>query len=349
MTEKLEALEWPQNGLESVPCCPVCGEEKRKRLHTNMTDRVYFCAPGEWSLFQCKSCASAYLDPRPNIETIGMAYETYHTHESFSAPSRTFSDKLKLKLRNGYFNYRYGTKLYPENRLGIIAAFFMRNRRKVLDLTLRHLPKAKLGSSLLDLGCGNGYFLSYARNAGWDVVGVDLDPKAVSVATQNGLDVRLGSIDIIDSSKEQFDVITLSHVIEHVHQPIDVLNACYKLLKPGGFLWIETPNIESEGHRIFGRYWRGLEPPRHLVLFTYKSLLNTLTKVGYAEVELQPYRLQCEGLFQSSKNVMHYDKSRQFEKKSSSLVLRSLVKKSEKIAKRDPSKREFITVKAWKK
>ena len=77
------------------------------------------------------------------------------------------------------------------------------------------MPKLETSKRLLDLGCGNGDYLFIARSAGWDVVGVDADSKAVSVASEKGIDVRLGNIEILDPSKEQFDVITLSHVIEH--------------------------------------------------------------------------------------------------------------------------------------
>ncbi|MCK5664178.1 MAG: methyltransferase domain-containing protein, partial [Thiotrichaceae bacterium] len=72
---------------------------------------------------------------------------------------------------------------------------------------------------------------------------------------QKGLDVRMGGVEVLDPSVEKFDVITLSHVIEHVHQPVEVLKYCYSLLKPDGFLWLETPNIESEGYRLFGANW----------------------------------------------------------------------------------------------
>ena len=101
-------------------------------------------------------------------------------------------------------------------------------------------PKKKANERLLDLGCGNGSFLLRARCAGWDVVGLDPDPKAVEVACSQGLDVRLGDLGTLDPSIEQFDVITLAHVIEHVHHPAKVLEACYRLLRTGGFLWIRV-------------------------------------------------------------------------------------------------------------
>ena len=137
----------------------------------------------------------------------------------------------------------------------------------------------------------------------------------------------------------------MAHVIEHVHHPVKVLRACYSLLKSGGFLWVETPNTASEGHRLFGTSWRGLEPPRHLMLFTPDSLHNALIAAGFADVKVQAYRPLCDDMFSASKAIAEgidpYSKPHQ-------RGLSDIVKKTERIARRDPARREFITVKAWK-
>jgi len=338
--------EWPTDGLEAVPNCPVCGADTRELLYEGLTDRVFFCAPGKWNMYCCESCASAYLDPRPTSETIGLAYQHYFTHvEVPDFSSFGFLAKLRHRLANGYRNHHYGTKDYPASILGNFVAGLMPNARAIIDARMRHLPKVKEGKRLLDLGCGNGAFLLRARSAGWDVVGIDLDPKAVETARRQGLDVRLGEVEVLGPSIEQFDVITLSHVIEHVHHPVKVLQACYSLLKSGGFLWIDTPNITSEGHRLFGANWRGLEPPRHLVLFSSESMCNALIKLGFADVKTQPYRPLCDDIFNASKAVSDgvdpYSESRRN-------VPSDMVKRAEQIARHDPAHREFITLKAWK-
>ena len=298
-------------------------------------------------MYRCESCASAYLDPRPNPETIGLAYQHYFTHEEAPGLSTlSFLKKLRRRFANGYRNYHYGTRDYPATVLGIVAATLMQNGRAIINAGMRHLPKAKSGKRLLDLGCGNGAFLLRARSAGWDVIGVDVDEKAVTAACSQNIDVRLGGVESLDLSIEQFDVITLSHVIEHVHHPVEVLQACFRLLKPDGFLWIETPNIESEGHRLFGERWRGLEPPRHLVLFTLESMRGALNTAGFSEVKVQPYRPLCDGIFSASMAISKgIDPYSELRPKAPS----NMVKKAEQIAKCDPERREFITVKAWKK
>ena len=339
--------EWPANGTESVAVCPVCGTHARSLLHKDLTDKIFNCAPGEWSMYQCDSCTSAYLDPRPTPETIGLAYQGYFTHDQISGfSSLSLAGKLRRMFANGYRNHCYGTQDKPASLLGMLATSIMPTNKAIIDAGMRHLPKAMPGQRLLDLGCGNSMFLSRARSAGWDVVGVDFDSKAVESARSRGLDVRLGGVDVLDPAGEQFDVITLAHVIEHVHRPMDVLRACYNLLKPGGFVWIETPNIGSEGYRLFGGDWRGLEPPRHLVLFSFESLCSSLSAAGFTDIETQPYRPLCANIFRASLAISNGDDP---HLASAQNLPSGLVRKAENLAKRDRGCREFITLTAWKK
>lgn len=337
---------WPADGFENVLNCPACGALDRKILHEELTDRVFFTAPGKWSMYQCKSCASAYLDPRPTVESIGLAYQRYITHDAVpSYDSLGWFEKIRYRLANGYRNHRYGTRDVPASILGIIAASMSPKGRAIIDAGMRHLPSKTGGGRLLDIGCGNGVFLSRAEHAGWDVVGLDVDSKAVETARCLGLDVRLGGIESMDAT-DPFDIITLAHVIEHVHHPLEVLRTCNQLLRPDGFLWIETPNIGALGHRLFGDNWRGLEPPRHLIIFNLQSMYNTLNAAGFTKIEIQPYRPNCDFIFNSSmaiwKNTDPYSVSQRF-------VPLHIVKKAERIARLDPAQREFITVKAWKR
>ena len=76
------------------------------------------------------------------------------------------------------------------------------------------------------------------------------------------------------------DAITLHHVIEHVPDPIALLRECARILRPGGKLAVATPNVESLGHRLFGRCWLALDPPRHLHLFSMPALRACVRKAG---------------------------------------------------------------------
>jgi SAM-dependent methyltransferase len=138
---------------------------------------------------------------------------------------------------------------------------------------------------LLDIGCGNGALLARLRSLGWETVGHEMDPMAACFARSHfGLDVREGLLAEAGFAPESFDVVTLSHVIEHFHYPENLVLQCRGLLKPGGKLIILTPNTDSLGHKHFRESWRGLEPPRHIHCFNVKTL-STCVERGHMRVE----------------------------------------------------------------
>ncbi|WP_081620139.1 bifunctional 2-polyprenyl-6-hydroxyphenol methylase/3-demethylubiquinol 3-O-methyltransferase UbiG [Thioalkalivibrio sp. ALMg9] len=279
---------WPSEGIEHVERCPVCGSSGREQLYSGLTDRVFDCAPGRWDLYQCKGCQSAYLDPRPTPRTIHLAYETYYTHQppvARSTERMSGAKRLVHALANGYRNHRYHSDLEPANGLGPYVFRLLPRYRKRLDRKMRSLPPPKPGGHLLDVGFGSGAFLLDAQRAGWQVSGADPDPVSVMNGRGLGLDVRQGGIEAFEDFAETFDVISLAHVIEHVHDPVGTLKMAYGLLKPGGLLYVETPNIHAYGHVHFKEHWRGLEIPRHLVIFNWESMTKTLKKVGFTEIQ----------------------------------------------------------------
>lgn len=282
---------WASNELEHLAACPVCGSAERSILHEDLVDNVFYCAPGKWKSWRCMCCRCVYLNPRPSQASMHLAYANYYTHQK-AKPKPSFAElslyqKLTRKLVNGYINFRYSAR---ENSawtiFGSLLLLTLWSRRMRLDREYRHLPRLPAGGgTLLDLGCGNGEFLRIAKSCGWEVVGVDPDLEAVASGLRLGLNVRHGGIEQFDTENELFDVITLSHVIEHVHEPVATLKAAYRLLKPGGQLWLETPNIDSLGHRYYMKNWRGLEPPRHLVLFNRSSLTNALATADFIAIQ----------------------------------------------------------------
>jgi 2-polyprenyl-3-methyl-5-hydroxy-6-metoxy-1,4-benzoquinol methylase len=343
------AREWPAGGLESVPDCPVCGSREREVLYADLQDRVFFCAPGRWTLRHCLDCGSAYLDPRPTAETIGLAYRNYLTHLTSHSVLNASGLRawIRRALGNGYRNHRFGTKDQPATALGIVVALLFPSLRAIANSAMRNLPRLPVtGRRLLDVGCGNGEFLYRASSVGWETVGVDVDAAAVATSRSLGLDVRLGGVDVLDPAREQFDGITLSHVIEHVHDPQGVLRSCHRLLKPGGWVWLDTPNLNSCGHAVFEHAWRGLEPPRHLVLFTRDSLCRALISAGFTSIEDQPYRQLCKHLFAASEAIAA--NRNPWSDVLLTRVARQQAREAERVARTTPSVREFVTVKAWK-
>lgn len=337
---------WPADGLERVDACPVCGSTNRELLHDDLWDHVFHCAPGTWTLYRCAECGAGYLDPRPTPETIGLAYSQYFTHSDGEQEVERMGAgrRFRRALSNGYRNARFGTDLKPTTRLGYYAVWLFPRRRVELEAGARSLPYPKRGQTLLDVGCGNGTFLEIAGALGWDAAGIEPDPKAVEVCRRRGLKVYQGDIRALEGRVGCYDVITLNHVIEHVHAPVSLLGACFRLLKPRGLLWIATPNLGSAGHSLYGPHWRGLEAPRHLVLFTWSSLEQILTKCGFRKTTPLPARSEAFGTFPSSEAIRRGEEK--CEPGCKSPGVRFQAWRADYRSKKDRMLREFITLTA---
>ena len=297
--------QWPAEQLESVDSCPVCGSTKRKNLESGLVDWMSNPSTGPWEMKNCLQCRVAFLSPRPLPESISFAYAHYYTHTS--AKDDLVDSRLR-QFRNffaeKYYKAAFGSKGLLENGIYLLLRILV-PFSSYLDSKSRHLFQlVQKPGRLLDVGCGNGEFLKFARNHGWDVTGIDFDEKAITEAGSSGLDVRLGSIEVIDS-EEKFDFICLSHVIEHVYDPAEFVRSCYSRLNDGGVLWLETPNIEGFGNSIYKSNWRGLEPPRHLILFNREAISELSLKMGFVSVKQKLHGLSGLYMGLSSERLLN--------------------------------------------
>jgi SAM-dependent methyltransferase len=291
--------EWPAEGLEAVSVCPVCRGTERRILHAGLRDRAFRAAPGSWTLMRCQDCRSAYLDPRPTAQTIGLAYQRYYTHGSTALPPHV--GPLRQGLARDYCCARWGYTQGSRIRGGRVIPRLVPSRGATVDREVRHLP-ATPGGRLLDVGCGSGAFVAQMSALGWRAEGIDPDPTAVAGAREAGLRVEQGTLADVDAREHagSFDAMTFSHVIEHLHEPAADLRRVYLLLRPGGLLWIATPNLEALGRRRFGRDWLGLDPPRHLVLFTRASLERLVRGAGLEPLPAPPASPHALHMFSQS-------------------------------------------------
>jgi 2-polyprenyl-3-methyl-5-hydroxy-6-metoxy-1,4-benzoquinol methylase len=236
-------------------------------------------------LCQCSECGAARLDPRPSDDELAGLYLDYYTHEP-SQPEGGAPGGLagiRRRLRNGYVNARFDACTQPA--LNAVAAralvWLLARTRAVTDRTFRHL---RVDGRLLDVGCGEGSFLDLAGRAGWQATGIDTDPEAVAAAQRAGVDARCETLAEHAAGGSHYDAVTISHVLEHVPDPVALLEDAYVALRPGGTVWIATPNLLGAGHRHYGAQWWPLDAPRHLVVFSPASLRRAVEGAGFIDV-----------------------------------------------------------------
>jgi SAM-dependent methyltransferase len=152
-----------------------------------------------------------------------------------------------------------------------------------LDKRCRAVTRSVASGHLLDVGCATGDFLARMRRHGaWELTGLEQDQHAASMARQEyGLEVYTGPLDEVELAQGGFDVVTMWDVIEHVPRPGASLRRIGEWLRPGGWLIMRTPDADSPYARAFGRYWAGLDAPRHLVVFGRSTLTRLLTENGF--------------------------------------------------------------------
>lgn len=252
----------------SQPNCYFCGSPG-DILYSNIKDKI-FSAPGKWTVRICpnSNCRLSWLDPVPLKEDMFRAYLNYFTHQTNNA------DRRKSDIPSEMLRWPIKLIVSLLKRMLLITS-----ERK--QINLMYLNNKKPGR-LLEVGCGAGHLLAKLRGLGWKVEGQEVDPKAAENAKNSyGIAIHLGELEEVGFSDDSFDTIIMNHVIEHIHDPIALLNECHRILRPSGILVATTPNIESCGHQYFQSCWTGLDPPRHLYIFSVKSLQQIVIKTNF--------------------------------------------------------------------
>jgi 2-polyprenyl-3-methyl-5-hydroxy-6-metoxy-1,4-benzoquinol methylase len=238
-------VEWQES-----PCL-LCGGTKWSPL-VEAPDGIAG-GTGLWFVVvQCHDCGLCFTNPRPSPRTIGRFYpDGYPPHR---AP--------RLRRRPPWWKQ---------------ATHWLRRPRPEQRTFPPHGQ-----ARLLDFGCGGGAFLDRMSKRGWQLTGLDSSAASVErVRDRLGLDVLCGTLPHPDLSPATFDLITMWHSLEHVHQPLQVLREAHRLLVPGGRLVVAVPNIDSLPFRWFGHTWYGLDLPRHLTHFASWTLYLMLHRAGF--------------------------------------------------------------------
>jgi 2-polyprenyl-3-methyl-5-hydroxy-6-metoxy-1,4-benzoquinol methylase len=196
-------------------------------------------------IVRCRKCRLVYTNPRPRPEAIAAGYR--------NAVDPDYSREDSSRSINAH-------------------------------LSLHTVKRFAHGGRLLDVGCSTGYFLNAAR-LDFEVQGIELSEWAAKYARERlKLEVLNAGLEEAALPAERFDVVTLNDVIEHFADPRAALVRVQALLRPGGLLYLVTPNIESLSARLLQGRWWGLRPA-HIFYFSPATLTALLRETGF-EVEL---------------------------------------------------------------
>ena len=232
----------PPLAMESVGCC-LCGQQNGAPVGIG-EDFEYRTSDQSFLAVRCPTCDLVYLDPRPTASELGRIYPD-----------------------------RYHAFAFDREQFGLVHRVRSRLEAHRLLRAGRGLPPT---ARVLDVGCGDGFHLDLLRRhgpAGWQLLGVDIDARAVAAARRRNLDVRLGTVENADIEVGSIDLALCIQTIEHVADPVAVLTAIASLLRPGGRVYLITDNTDSPDFRVAkGRHWGGYHFPRHWNLFNRASM-----------------------------------------------------------------------------
>ncbi|WP_322793426.1 class I SAM-dependent methyltransferase [Bellilinea sp.] len=209
----------------------------------------------KFSFVKCVNCGLIYQNPRVTQQDILKFYpDSYESYQPINLNSSWLMGKI----------LRYGLQ-----------------KRKGFVLKYRNSGK------LLDIGCATGDFLDevshYGKNTQWDLYGVEISKYAAELASRKKyLNIFNTTLEDCGFPDHFFDVITLWDVLEHLYDPAGSLSEINRILKPGGLLILRVPNFNSLDRIIFQSEWAGWDAPRHLYVFSKKSITAFLERTGFS-------------------------------------------------------------------
>lgn len=228
-----------------------------------------------YDYFLCPDCACVFQSPMPNEADIASFYPDDYMVFDQDQRMRHISAWRQALLRNRR-GYTHLSLPFPYRLLAAICA----------PLAKPTTPAWEGGGRMLDVGCGNGRFLTGMRALGWQVEGVEFSAAGVQAARLSNLKVHHGDLASAGFADGCFDLITARHVIEHIPAPQPFMMELARILRPGGRLVIETPNSTALGRQWFQTYWYANDVPRHVLLFSPENLERLAAAHGLKKTAL---------------------------------------------------------------
>jgi len=211
-----------------------------------------------------------------NANANGRQYDIYYCDQCMVGRTTPFIPKEDLGKLYSTEIYRSKNGMRFHGPIEKLIYIWRLHRKKRIE---KHVGKGKI----LDIGCGRGLFLDIMRRHGWSVMGVEFGEEAAEYASSAyGIEVIEQATMSSKLPDEEFDVITMNHVLEHVYNPVETIRECERTLKNGGLLVVAVPNILSMQASFGNRDWFHLDPPYHLHHFSEQGLAKLLEKHSFS-------------------------------------------------------------------
>jgi len=248
--------------------CPICNNPT-KVLYSELFDRLHPNIPGKYTLKQCINCRLIFIDPQPSkTELLAHYPDAYGIYQrSIKECSKKF---LIIKaMAKEYFGYGKSKRCLKF----LLLPFYFK---------LSHLPYYVENGKLLDIGCGVGDRMLIFKELGWNVEGLEIDQKVAKVASDNTkCKIYVSTLEEANLPKDNFDVVYLNHVFEHLKDPHQALRKINNILKHNGQLIIAVPNENSLAFKLFKQHWSSLDVPRHMFIYNKVNLSTLLHQYGF--------------------------------------------------------------------
>ncbi len=253
--------------------CPLCASTG---LLSHQGRDLLYDKKELYSYMKCTDCSAEYQYPMPDSDTINSFYPDVYYENTPPLKKHSAIKRAVLKYKYRYTHLKAPFLLKP---LALIISLFS------YKSLIPYIPDARG----LDIGCSNGQYINSMNALGWHFEGVEFNAKAVDLCRKAGIKVVHGELKSAGFEENSFDIITARHLIEHIPDPDALVKEISRILKPGGYLLIITPNTRAFCRKWFGLNWFPDEIPRHLILFNLKSLNMLVSKYNLSAVRTKTF------------------------------------------------------------
>lgn len=232
--------------------CPACGSPEYRTL-TRGSDRLYHTTRKSFLLVECATCQLIRLFPWPSPAELKTFYPDHYWFDAGEDTSGQLAESYRRFVLADHVRFVMGA-----------------------------VRSARMSEPVLDVGCGGGLFLRMLQERGVPVIGLDVAVAAAGVAWRRlGVPAVCASLSHAPFAPQSFSVVTMFHVLEHLYDPAAYVDEARRLLKPGGRLIVQVPNIDCWQYFLAAENWNGVDIPRHLIHFKARDVDALLGDCGF--------------------------------------------------------------------